>query len=128
MRDLFDGHGFNWAARIFYERGIMAITKIELGAMASKIDLSKEVGKTDDVGATSTVEKGAHVRETQATRIEFSENIKVFYAEALEAVKGAPDVRMDRIAELKAAIADGSYKIDSLKLADKMLRTHLTEQ
>lgn len=105
----------------------MSISKIELSAIASKLEMTKEVSKSDAVQSASSVEKGSQIKETQLSRIEFSDNAKIIM-EAIEAVKNSPDVRLDRIAELKASIADGTYKIDNLKLADKMLQTHLTEQ
>ena len=42
-------------------------------------------------------------------------------AAAHKAVGDAPDVREDRISALKAAIADGSYAVDSRNLASKLL-------
>ncbi len=35
-----------------------------------------------------------------------------------------PDVREDRVAELKRKIAEGTYKVDSDAIADKMIREH----
>lgn len=105
----------------------MSISKMELSAIASKLEMAKELSKSDEVNAAASVEKGAQIKETQLSKIEFSDNAKILM-EAIEAVKNAPEVRLDKIAELKAAIAEGSYKIDSATLADKMLRTHLTEQ
>ncbi|MEZ4814736.1 MAG: flagellar biosynthesis anti-sigma factor FlgM [Bdellovibrionota bacterium] len=105
----------------------MSITKIELNAIASKLEISKEVSHSDEVNNVASVEKGTQVQETTLSRIEFSDNAKILM-EAVEAVKNAPDVRLDRVAELKAAIAGGTYKVDSVALADKMLRTHLAEQ
>lgn len=105
----------------------MSISKIELGAIASKIDVAKEISKSDSVNTTQSIEKGAHVKEATLSKIDFSDNAKIMM-EAVEAVKNAPDVRLDRVAELKAAILEGTYKIDSMKLADKMLATHLIEQ
>jgi negative regulator of flagellin synthesis FlgM len=40
---------------------------------------------------------------------------------ARKAVAAAPDVREDRVSALKAAIADGSYSVDSRALAAKLL-------
>ena len=43
-------------------------------------------------------------------------------ASARAAVSAAPDVREDRISALKAAIADGSYTVDSRTLARSMAK------
>ncbi len=105
----------------------MSISKMELSAIASKLEMAKELSKSDEVNAAASVEKGSQIKETQLSKIEFSDNAKILM-EAIEAVKNAPEVRLDKIAALKAAIVDGSYKIDSATIADKMLRAHLTEQ
>lgn len=44
-------------------------------------------------------------------------------AEAARAVSQAPDVRADKIAALKAAIADGTYGSDSRYIAERLLAT-----
>lgn len=105
----------------------MSITKIEISAIASKLEMAKELSKSDEVNAATSVEKGTQIKETTLSKIEFSDNAKILM-EAIEAVKNAPDVRLDKIAELKAMIAEGNYKVDSATLADKMLRAHITEQ
>jgi negative regulator of flagellin synthesis FlgM len=48
-------------------------------------------------------------------------------SEALAAAKAAPDVRADRVAALKASIANGTYKVDSKTLADKMISRSLED-
>jgi negative regulator of flagellin synthesis FlgM len=40
---------------------------------------------------------------------------------ANKAVQDAPDVREDRVAALKAAIAAGTYSVDSRRLASKLI-------
>ncbi len=39
-----------------------------------------------------------------------------------------PDVRTEKVEELKARIAGGEYKVDSRQLADKMLADLLSEE
>ncbi len=39
-----------------------------------------------------------------------------------------PDVRMEKVAELKARIESGNYNVDSRQLADKMLADLLDEE
>lgn len=101
----------------------MSINKIEIGSVLSKI----KVDETSNVGKAESVEKSASLKETKLTKVEFSESAKIFM-QAIHAIKGAPDVRMERVAELKAAISSGTYKVDATKLAAKMLKAHLLDQ
>jgi negative regulator of flagellin synthesis FlgM len=43
-------------------------------------------------------------------------------ASARRTVADAPDVRADRVAELKAAIANGTYTVDSRQLARSLIK------
>ena len=45
--------------------------------------------------------------------------------QANAAAKSAPDVREEKIAELKRRIAAGSYQVDTDKVADHMVDDHL---
>ncbi len=45
-------------------------------------------------------------------------------AKAAAIASGAPDVREDRIAEIKKRLAAGEYKIDSDAIAEKMISEH----
>ena len=47
------------------------------------------------------------------------------FSKAYAAAATAPDVREDKIADLKKRIADGSYKIDNDAVADKMISEHM---
>jgi flagellar biosynthesis anti-sigma factor FlgM len=62
--------------------------------------------------------------------VELSEKGKSRAAEqkkAFDIAKNTPDVREDRVAELKAKIQSGTYEIDSGKIADGMLREAIME-
>lgn len=43
------------------------------------------------------------------------------FVKGRQAVQGAPDVRAGLVADLKKAIADGTYQVDEYALAGKML-------
>jgi negative regulator of flagellin synthesis FlgM len=43
------------------------------------------------------------------------------------AVADAPDVREQKVAQIKQAIADGQYKIDPKKIADKFIGSLISE-
>jgi negative regulator of flagellin synthesis FlgM len=57
----------------------------------------------------------------QADTVSLSEAARSL-ASARSAVAAAPDTRADRVAELKAAIANGTYTVDSQQLARSLLR------
>jgi negative regulator of flagellin synthesis FlgM len=45
-------------------------------------------------------------------------------SQAKELASSAPDVRADRVAQLKKQIADGNYHVSSEDIADRMLEDH----
>jgi flagellar biosynthesis anti-sigma factor FlgM len=59
-----------------------------------------------------------------ATKAELSSRGKEI-ARASALAQGAPDVREDKIAELKKRIAEGGYKIDDHAVADRLVSEHL---
>jgi len=46
---------------------------------------------------------------------------------AQKALDAIPDVRTDKVEEIKARIADGTYRIDSEQIASKMIREALPD-
>lgn len=46
---------------------------------------------------------------------------------ALETVQTSPDVRSEKVAEIKSQIASNTYQVDSEALAEKILREIITE-
>lgn len=56
----------------------------------------------------------------QSDSVEISERAREL-ARAQQAVEAAPDVRADKVAELKQRIADGTYEVPAEALADKLL-------
>ena len=72
----------------------------------------------------STVKKPPAAAEIspKSDKVDFSENGKTF-ASALKAVKQIPEVREDRIAELKQRIESGSYNTSSDDIARKIIQS-----
>ena len=68
--------------------------------------------------AVSGVSSAAVVRQPDAVTI--SDSARAIAA-ATKAVSDAPAVREDRVNELKAAIAAGTYTVDSRRLASKLI-------
>jgi flagellar biosynthesis anti-sigma factor FlgM len=97
-----------------------------------EIASSKKGGRGATIGETKRVgrDTGPEVEEPSSRRInsdvktEISSKSKEF-ANAKALANSAPDVRADKIAELKRRIADKSYKVDSAAVADKLVDDHL---
>lgn len=49
-------------------------------------------------------------------------------AKAVDIARNTPDVREDRVAELKKKIQDGTYQVEPEKIADGMMREALRDQ
>ena len=69
----------------------------------------------------ASTEAGASAVVRQADSVSLSDTARAM-ASARASVSAAPDVREDKIAALKAAIANGTYSVDSKSLANSMLR------
>jgi negative regulator of flagellin synthesis FlgM len=63
-------------------------------------------------------------RNTSGARTDLSAKAKEF-SQAKKIASQAPDVREDRVAELKRRIADGSYQVDADSIADRLVDDHL---
>ena len=49
-------------------------------------------------------------------------------SDGVTAAKASHDSRTDKVAELKAAIQSGKYKVDSKKIAEKMIQSSLEDE
>jgi negative regulator of flagellin synthesis FlgM len=76
-----------------------------------------EVHRRYAAAASSSVEASSQRR---ADSVELSESARALHG-ANGSVKGARDVRQNRVAAVKAAIASGTYSVDSRALARSIL-------
>ena len=77
---------------------------------------SIEIGSSKPTATSKTAEK-----------VSFSPEAGMLL-EGLHDAKTASDVRADRVAELKAQIKGGHYKVDAKAVAEKMLQAGLEEE
>jgi negative regulator of flagellin synthesis FlgM len=84
---------------------------------AEKTNKSKESERT----AASHVH---NLKSTGDAETTISEKGKEF-AQAKQIASDAPDVREDKVAELKRRIASGKYQIDNEAVADRMVDEHV---
>ena len=88
------------------------------------IDKSKtaeraKAGK-DNIDPFSQTHESAH----PGANIDISDNARLLQR-ASDVVRSTPDVRQEKVAALKKSIADGSYKVDSAAVAEKLVDEHL---
>ena len=84
-----------------------------------RIDAYNAVSQIYQANATSKVKSTSKVTSA-SDKFEISETAKTF-STAKAAVNAASDVRMDKVADIKARMAAGTYNISSEDVADKIL-------
>jgi negative regulator of flagellin synthesis FlgM len=80
-----------------------------------------QVQDKDKVDATS---EQPEKQETKSDTVVLSDTAKKIQ-ETQTQLKAIPDVREDKVAQLKEQIENGTYEIDEEKIADKMLKDSL---
>src|SRR5688500_2783765 len=88
-----------------------------------------EVSGAKQSGRAKHSEKGGNVQESGKTAhrgasAEISSKGREF-AQAKSVAAGAPDIREDKVADLKRRISEGNYKVDTHAVADRMVDDHL---
>jgi len=71
--------------------------------------------------AATTSTSAATAAPRQADAVQLSDTARAL-SSATQTVNGASDVREDRIAAIKASLANGTYRVDSRQLAQAMVR------
>ncbi|NMC48423.1 MAG: flagellar biosynthesis anti-sigma factor FlgM [Desulfovibrio sp.] len=80
-------------------------------------------GKTSDVSPGTAGDKASGAT-TSTDTVTLSGNAQLF-SQAIREAQTAPDVRADRVAELKAQVESGTYQPDSRKIAEKLLLSEI---
>jgi negative regulator of flagellin synthesis FlgM len=89
--------------------GTRNTTRTQASTPAKKTENAAAAAKTRDIGGASA---------------EISSRGKEM-ARAKEVAASAPDVREEKIAELRRRIAEGKYQTDPEAIADRMLKDHV---
>lgn len=89
--------------------------KVGLGGLASQQSQKTAPRAAPEGAGTSRTDKPAHAESVQLS--EQAHSLKRLE----DNIAKAPIVNEDRVAALKAAVADGSYRVDADRLADKIL-------
>ncbi len=100
-----------------------------VGGIATQTSRTDKAGKTDETDSESVAKSSAKARDG-AAGVNISPAAKDRAAASMKArdiALSTPDIREDRVADLKAQIDAGTYKIDSGKIADGMMREAIKE-
>lgn len=73
-------------------------------------------------GAPTAPPRVAAARGRRADQVQISDRARQLRRVAIELAQ-TPDVRLDRVAELRAQIASGSYQIDPAAIAERMVQS-----
>ncbi len=84
---------------------------------------AKKTAKAQE-GSSSQKSASVGAQIEGSTKTDISARAKEF-SKAKEVAASAPDVREERIAELKRRIQSGAYQTDPNAIADKMVNEHL---
>lgn len=83
-----------------------------------RIDALNQVSKLYQTNRPKKVSKNAE--NDTADKFEISQSAKD-YQVAKSAVKNSPDIREDKVAEIKNAIASGTYNVSAAEIADNII-------
>lgn len=87
----------------------------------------KTVDATKQAGEKSGKDRAGEVRDARgnSANVEISDTARLM-RKATDVVNGAPDVRAEKVAALKKAIQEGTYRVDAEKVAEKVIEEHLS--
>lgn len=97
---------------------------------ASQLDRSADVRQSDGVqkSGDKKAAKGAAKSDFDVALSPQAREMAEARAKAMEIAKATPSIREDRVAELKQKIQNGTYQIDSSKIADGIMREAVLDQ
>jgi negative regulator of flagellin synthesis FlgM len=90
----------------------------------SETSATQSKGKAGDAKAAQAAKDARKAVATDGAKSEISDRGREI-ASVKTAAVSAPDVREEKVAELKRRIASGQYKTDASAIADKMVDEHL---
>lgn len=92
----------------------------------SPIDDRKQLGSLQDLNKNREIGKKADAQKTDNDRDKVSLSEKAKEISELKGLIGEiPDIRQDKVEDVKRAIDAGSYNFDSLKVAQRILEEEL---
>jgi negative regulator of flagellin synthesis FlgM len=86
------------------------------------IEKSKEAGTPPKV--SSELSRSESTQGQSGAAVEISERAQLM-KQAMDIARNSPDVRKDKIESLKKSIKEGTYQVESSKIADRLVDDHL---
>ena len=86
----------------------------------AKVSGKEVAGKSDSPSPASKSSAGSSENVALSSK---ARDIQTAHA----VIQATPDIRVDKVNKIKEAIANGSYKVKSQDIADKMLKQVLTD-
>jgi hypothetical protein len=94
------------------------------GPYSSETQEAKHAERTEHSEKLDKADGAAKNGGSSGARAEISPKAREF-SQAKAVASQAPDIREDRVADLKKRISEGSYRIDEDAIADRMVDEHL---
>ncbi|MFQ5750085.1 MAG: flagellar biosynthesis anti-sigma factor FlgM [Planctomycetota bacterium] len=90
----------------------------------NRVGQAQGAGETDRADRREGPADGSPVSGTTEEKVVLSQGGREILR-ARQLAEASPEVRMEKVAELKEAIREGRYRVDAAKLADSLLRDPL---
>ena len=100
--------------------------KDALGIGRKALEGRERAAETTRTPERSPTTSGNQAQAAATDRVELSPRSKEM-AKAAEALARTPEVRRQKVEELKAAVANGTYQVDEDKVAEKMILNMLED-
>jgi negative regulator of flagellin synthesis FlgM len=91
------------------------------------VNIDSYVNQVQDKDKVDSTSEQPEKQKTKADTVVLSDMAKTVQ-EAQTQLDSIPDVRKDKVAELKEQVENGTYEIDAPKIAEKMLRDSLLNE
>lgn len=88
------------------------------------IDKAQSTGKREQIGKGGLQDTSSVPSGRSGASIDISDAARLM-KQASDIAHSVPDIRADKVAELKKRIADGNYNVDAGQIADKLVDEHL---
>jgi negative regulator of flagellin synthesis FlgM len=88
------------------------------------VNIEAYVNQVQDKDKVQTTPEKAEKQQTKTDTVVLSDAAKRIQ-EAKKQLDAIPDIREDKVAQLKEQVENGTYEIDAEKIADKMLKDSL---